>query len=57
MFKTNFWLSNETSLEKIGRDLFVSRFYTKTEQKAEKIPIFKVIKTKKSAHSIKNTKN
>jgi hypothetical protein len=29
-------LSNETSLKNIGRDLFVSRFYTKTVQKEEK---------------------
>jgi hypothetical protein len=27
-FLKNYFLSNETSLEKIGRDLFVSRFYT-----------------------------
>jgi hypothetical protein len=32
----NYGLSNETSLERIGRGLFVSRFYTKIEQKTEK---------------------
>jgi hypothetical protein len=32
----NYWLSNETSLERIGRGLFVSRFYTKIVQKTEK---------------------
>jgi hypothetical protein len=47
-----FGLSNETSLEKIGLDLFVSRFYTKTVQKAEKYQFSKSSKQKKSAHSI-----
>jgi hypothetical protein len=33
---TNYGLSNKTSLEKIGPDLYVARFYTKTVQKSEK---------------------
>jgi hypothetical protein len=32
----NYGLSNETSLERFDRDLFVSRFYTKIVQKTEK---------------------
>jgi hypothetical protein len=37
-FSKNYGLSNETSLEKIGGGLFVSRFFTvySAEQKAEK---------------------
>jgi hypothetical protein len=35
-FVKKYGLSNETSLENIDRDLFVSRFYTKAVQKAEK---------------------
>jgi hypothetical protein len=54
---TNYWLSNETYLEKIGWDLFVSRFYTKIEQKSEKYRFSKSSKQKKSAYIIKNTKN
>jgi uncharacterized protein (DUF362 family) len=52
-FKKNYGLSNETSLERIGRDLFVSRFYTKTVQKAEKYRFSNSSKQKKSTHYIK----
>jgi hypothetical protein len=52
-FLKNHLLSNETSLQKIGRDLFVSRFYTLTVQKADKYKFSKSSKRKKSAHSIK----
>jgi hypothetical protein len=37
-------LSNETSLERIGRDHFVSRFYTKIVQKTEKYKFSKLSK-------------
>jgi hypothetical protein len=49
----NYGLSNETSLERIGRDLFVSRFYTKTVQKAGKNRFSNSSKQKKSTHYIK----
>jgi hypothetical protein len=55
-FFKSYCLSNETSLENIGRDLFVSRFYTKTVQKAKKYWFSKSSKQKKSAHIIKITK-
>jgi hypothetical protein len=34
-FLKNYGLSNETSLERIRRGLFVPRFFTKIEQKTE----------------------
>jgi hypothetical protein len=52
-FLKNYGLSNKTSLERIGRGLFVSRFYTKIVQKTEKYRFSKSSKNKKLAHSIK----
>jgi hypothetical protein len=51
-FLKNYGLSNESSLERIGRGLFVSRFYTKIVQKTEKYRFSKSSKNKKLAHSI-----
>jgi hypothetical protein len=48
---------NETSLEKIGRGLFVSLFYTVYRAKSGKMLILKVIKTKNYPHSNKKPKN
>jgi hypothetical protein len=55
-FSQFYGLSNATSLEKIGRGLFVSRFYTVYRAKSGKMLIFKVIKTKITPHSIKTQK-
>jgi hypothetical protein len=55
-FSKFYGLSNETSLEKIGRGLFVSRFYTVYRAKSGEMLIFKVIKTKITPHSIKTPK-
>jgi hypothetical protein len=49
-------LSNETSLEKIGRRLFVSFFYTVYRAKSGKMFIFKVIDKKNSPNNIKTPK-
>jgi hypothetical protein len=55
-FSKFYGLSNASSLEKIGRRLFVSRFYTVYRAKSRKMFIFKAIKTKISSHSIKRQK-
>jgi hypothetical protein len=55
-FSKFYGLSNETSHEKIGRGLFVSRFYIVYRAKSGNIVIFKVIKTKNYPHSIKTQK-
>jgi hypothetical protein len=44
-------LSNETSLKRIDRDVFVYRIYTKIVQKTEKYWFSKSSKNKKLAHS------
>jgi hypothetical protein len=55
-FSKFYGLSNETSLEKIGRGLFVALFYTVYRAKSGKMLILYVIKTKNSPHSIKTPK-
>jgi hypothetical protein len=49
-------LSNETSLEKIGRGFLFHFFYTVYRAKSGKMLILKVIKTKNYPHSIKTPK-
>jgi hypothetical protein len=51
-FSKFYGLSNETSLKKIGRGLFVSLFFTVYRAKSGKALIFKVVKTKIYPYSI-----
>jgi hypothetical protein len=55
-FSKLYWLSNETSLEKIGRGLFVPLFYPVYRAKSGIFLVFKVIKTQNSPNSIKTPK-